>query len=226
VIAQYLDALSEALSYDRSLSRCVRQEVEDHLYEAVAADPAADRLEAQRRAVANFGAPHAIAAQFAAVSLARRTRSIGTGVVAAIMAVFVAMKARVAWLAAMPWAVSDDLRAASGIALSIDRYAFWLALIAGIAGWLYIDSRSTPARLDPAYRRQIRRCFLICAAATAALVLSVTCDGILTAFRLVGREFSVEYLVPIVSMAIEVGCASALALQFRRGIRAPVPGDR
>jgi hypothetical protein len=226
VIPQYLEALSAALSYDPSLSRCVRQEVEDHLYEAVAADPGADRTEAQRRAIANFGAPHVIAAQFAVVSLARRARSIGTGVIVAIAAVFVVMKARVAWLAAMPWAVCDDLREASHIALSIDRYAFWFAMIAGIAGWLYIDRSSTPALPDPGYRKQIRRCFFVCAAATAALVVSVICDGVLTAFRLLGQDMSVEYLIPIITMAIEAACAGALAWQLRHAIRAPVPGDR
>jgi HAAS len=216
VIAQYLELLTDALSFDPSLSRCVRQEVEDHLREAVAADPASDRLQAERRAIAKFGDPHVIAAQFAVVSLSRQTRSVGTGVIVAIGAVFVAMKARVAWLAAMPWTMSDDLKAASGIALAIDRYAFWFALIAGIAGWIYIDRRAVPLALDPAYRKQLHRCFLVCAAATFALGVSVACDGVLTALRLIGTELSVGYLIPIVSMAIELACAGALAWQLRR----------
>jgi hypothetical protein len=58
MISAYLESLAGALSFDRSLSRCVRQEVEDHLWEAVAADPISDRLEAERRAIANFGDPH------------------------------------------------------------------------------------------------------------------------------------------------------------------------
>ena len=222
MISQYLESLTAALSFDPSLSRCVRQEVEDHLREAVAADPSGDSLEAQRRAIANFGDPHVIAAQFAVVSLSRRTRSAGTGVIVAIGAIFVAMKSRVAWFAAMPWIMSDDLRAASGIALSIDRYAFWFALIAGIAGWVYIDRRGVPSALDPAYQKQLRRCFVVCAAATFALGVAVVCDGILTAFRLIGMELSIEYLVPVVSMAIELGCAGALALHLRRMMR-PAP---
>jgi hypothetical protein len=40
VISDYLDSLVGALSFDRPLSGRVRQEVEDHLREAVAADPA------------------------------------------------------------------------------------------------------------------------------------------------------------------------------------------
>jgi hypothetical protein len=225
VIAQYLESLTDALSFDPSLSRCVRREVEDHLREAVAADPSGDSLEAQRRAIASFGDPHVIAAQFAMVSLSRRTRSAGTGVIVAIGAVFVAMKARIAWFAAMPLAMSDDLRAASGIALSIDRYAFWFALIAGIAGWVYIDRRRVPSALAPAYQKQLRRCFLVCTAATCALGVAVACDGVLTAFRLIGMELSVDYLVPIVSMTIELGCAGALALHLRRMMR-PAPSAR
>lgn len=183
-----------------------------------------DSPEAQRRAIANFGDPHVIAAQFAAVSLSRRTRSAGTGVIVAIGAVFVAMKTRVAWFAAMPWTVSDDLRAASGIALSIDRYAFLFALIAGIAGSVYIDRhRRVPQALDPAYRRQLRRCFLVCAAATCALGVTVACDGILTAFRLFGTELSMDCLVPIGSMAIELACAGALALHLGRMTRRALP---
>ena len=38
MIENYLELLARELDFDRSLSRCVRQEVEDHLWEAVAAD--------------------------------------------------------------------------------------------------------------------------------------------------------------------------------------------
>jgi hypothetical protein len=72
VISEYVELLADKLSFDRSLSRYVRQEVEDHLWEAVAADDLGNTPEAQRRAVANFGDPDVIAAQFAAVSLARQ----------------------------------------------------------------------------------------------------------------------------------------------------------
>jgi hypothetical protein len=166
-----------------------------------------------------------IAAQFAVVLLSRQTRSVSTGVIVAIGAVFVAMKTRVAWFAATPWTRSDDLRAASGIALSIDRYAFWFALIAGIAGWVHIDRRRVPSTLDPAYQKQLRRCFLVCMAASYALGVTVACDGVLTAFRLIGTEYSIDYLIAIVSMAIELGCAGALALQLRRMMRG-CPGKK
>jgi hypothetical protein len=77
VISDYLDTLAGALSFDRSLSGRVRQEVEDHLRGAVAADPRGDGREAERRAIADFGDPHVIASQFAVVSLAHHTRRVG-----------------------------------------------------------------------------------------------------------------------------------------------------
>src|SRR5262249_61939521 len=94
MISNYLDALADALSFDQSLSRRVRQEVQDHLRESVAADPIDDRLEAERHAVANFGDPHVLAAHFAVVSLARRPRRLGVAVALAIAGGFGAMAAR------------------------------------------------------------------------------------------------------------------------------------
>ena len=97
MISEYIETLVDALSFDRSLSGRVRQEVEDHLWEAVAADPRADGPEAEQRAIANFGDPHAIAAQFAVVSLAKQTRRVSAAIILVIAGVFIAMKARVAW---------------------------------------------------------------------------------------------------------------------------------
>ena len=97
MISDYIETLVDALSFDRSLSGRVRQEVEDHLWEAVASDPRAGGPEAEQRAIANFGDPHAIAAQFAVVSLAKQTRRVSTAIILVIAGVFIAMKARVAW---------------------------------------------------------------------------------------------------------------------------------
>jgi len=104
MIPDYLESLARELDFDRSLSRCVRQEVEDHLWEAVAADSTGNLLEAQQRAIANFGDARAVAAQFAVVSLAKRTRRAGVAAVLVIASDLIAMKARVAWYAAAQWA--------------------------------------------------------------------------------------------------------------------------
>ena len=144
MIPAYLDQLADTLRFDRALSRCVVREVEDHLREAIAADPAPDRLEAERRAIRNFGDPHVLAAQFAVVSLARRTRRVGIAVVLAIVAVLAAMKARVAWYSALQWSMSEDARPLAAIVLAIDRFAFWLAAVIGIGALLYVGRHRVP----------------------------------------------------------------------------------
>jgi hypothetical protein len=183
VISAYVELLAGKLSFDRSLSRCVRQEVEDHLWEAVAADSTGNALEAERRAIANFGDPHVIAAQFAIVSLAKQAKKIGVTVILVIAGVFIAMKARVTWYALTQWALSDDMRAVSETVGLIDRSAFWLAVIGGVAGWAYISRRRTPAAFHPSYRKQLHRFLILCAIATGGLIASVISDGILTAIR-------------------------------------------
>jgi hypothetical protein len=108
MISAYLRELSDALRFDPPLARAIVQEVGDHLHEAAASEPTSDRKEAERRAVAKFGDAHELAAQFAAVSLARRNRRMAIAGVLAIIAVMVMMKARVAWYVIAQWAISDD----------------------------------------------------------------------------------------------------------------------
>jgi hypothetical protein len=215
LISAYLEALASALSFDRSLSQCVRREVEDHLREAVAADPEGDGPEAERRAVAKFGDPRLIAAQFAAVSLARQTRNVGAAVILVIAGVFVAMKARLAWYAVAQCVLRDEMRAVSELVVSVDRYAFWLSIAVGITCWAYISSRRTPATFHSSYRRELHRFFLLCVIATGALITSVASDGVLTALRLFEAESPFEFLIPIFSMAIEVAGAAVLVAHIR-----------
>src|SRR4029077_13441096 len=136
VISDYVDRLAGELIFDRSLARCVRQEVEDHLWEAVAADPTGDTFEAQQRAIANFGDARTIAAQFAVISLAKHSRKVGAAAILVIAGCFIAMKARLAWYVAMQWALGEDLRAIGGIVGTVDRYAFWLSVVIGIGGFV------------------------------------------------------------------------------------------
>ncbi len=215
MISDYLDLLGRELGFDRSLSQCVRQEVEDHLWEAVVADPAGDTSEAQRRAIANFGDARAIAAEFAVISLARQTRRAAVAAVVVIAGVFVTMKARVAWSAAIPWLISDEMRAVGAIVASIDRYAFWSSVVVGLGGLAYIQSHKIPAAFGPVYRRQLRRFFLLCGAAAVALIVSVASDSVLTALRLSGTEFSAISLLSIVSIAIEIASVGFLVFQIR-----------
>ncbi len=176
MISEYVERLARELDFDPSLSRCVRREVEDHLWEAVAADPEGGGLEAERRAVANFGDPHVIAAQFAVVSLAKHAKRVGVVAVVLIAAVFIAMKARLAWYAVME-CPAGEMGGLGDIVVSIDRYAFWLSVFLGMAGWMYIDSRRVPAAFTQEFRGQLSRFFRLCSAATGALIASVISDG-------------------------------------------------
>jgi hypothetical protein len=215
MIADYLDQLGRELDFDRSLSRGVRQEVEDHLWEAVAADSSGSPAEAQQRAVANFGDARTIAAQFAVVSLARCSRRAGVTAVLVIAIVYLAMKARFVWSAAVPWASGDEIAALRASVVATDRYAFWLAILVGLGGWIYIRSREIPAGFHPLYRRQLRRFFLLCSLAAAALVVSVVSDGVLMALHWRGTAWSAELAFPILSMALEVACVGILVFYIR-----------
>jgi hypothetical protein len=214
VIAEYVARLASELAFDPALSRGVRREVEDHFWEAVSADPTGDRLEAERRAVRDFGDPHAIAAQLAVVSLAKRARRVGFAAILVIVAVFIAMKTRLTWYAVMECA-TDQGGPLGEIVVSIDRYAFWLSALVGIAGWMYIDSRGIPAAFTPEYGTQLRRFAILCSAAAGALLASVISDGVLTSLRLVGTRWSLDVLIPLVSIAIEVVCAGGLVVSIR-----------
>ena len=112
MISDYLDRLGGALSFDRALAHRVRVEIEDHLREGTAADPSPDRRGAEKRAIAACGDPRALAAEFAVIALAKRTRRLGVGVFLGIAGVLIAMKARVAWYALMECVMRDDVRSA------------------------------------------------------------------------------------------------------------------
>jgi len=215
MIGEYLGRLARELDFDPSLSRRVVQEVEDHLRESIERDQVADRWEAERRAVEKFGDPRVIAAQFAVVSLAALARQVAFAAVLLIGAVFIAMKARLAWYGVMQCPLAEDMKALSAIVLTIDRWAFWLALLAGAAGWIYIDSRRAPAALTRAYRARLRRFSLLCSAAAAALSVCVAADGLLTVLRLVGAQWSAAFIVPLFSVAIEIACAGVLVTYLR-----------
>ncbi len=215
LISDYLDQLAEALRFDRSLSRGVVREVEDHLQEAAAAGSAGDRREAERLAIARFGDPHAIAAQFASVSLARQASRMGAALILVIAGVFVTMKSRVAWYAVTQWTVCDDMKAVSGITALIDRYSFWFSVLVAIGGFAYINSRCVSPILDAGYRRQLRLAFILCVVATTSLTVSVISDGVLTALQLSATGLHRGALLPVVSMAIEVAGIGVLAFQIR-----------
>jgi hypothetical protein len=216
MIAAYAELLAGKLDFDPSLSRRVRQEVQDHLWEAAAASPPRNGREAVQLAIANFGDPHVIAAQFATAWLARQTWKVGVTVILVISGVFVAMKARVTWYAVAQWGLSDHVRAVAKSVGFIDACAFWLSVMVGIAGCTYlVVRRAPPTALCVAHCSRLRHLLFLSAVSSAALSVSVIGDGVLTALRLVGREFSADFLIPISSMVIEIVCAGILISSVR-----------
>jgi hypothetical protein len=218
VISQYLDSIATALSFDRALARNVRDELEDHFRESVAADRAASGIEAERRAIAKFGNPHVLAAQFAAVSLAKQSRKIALTILVMLVALFVTMKARIAWYTVAQWTIAEDLKPIGIIVGSIDRYAFWLAVAVGIGCWAYISGSRHPSGFDREFRKSLRNSLLLCAVCICALFVSVISDGILTVLQLLGREWSMKVVIPVGSMTVEIACACLLAFQLRNAV--------
>ncbi|MBR0696497.1 hypothetical protein [Bradyrhizobium lablabi] len=216
MIEAYTESLAGKLNFNPSLSQRVRQEIQDHLWEAAAADPSGNGREAVQHAIANFGDPHVIAAQFATAWLARQTWKVGVTIILVITSVFVAMKARVTWYAAAQWILSDHVRAVAKIVGLIDACAFYVSVILGIAGCVYVIVRRAPTTaLCASHCSRLRHLLLLSAVSAAALSVSVIGDGVLTALRVVGREFTVEFVVPIFSIAIEIVCAGILIFSVR-----------
>ena len=219
VIAEYAWRLAAELDFDPSLSQRVRREVEDHLHDAVAVDPSSNRADAERRAIARFGDLHVIAARFTAAAVVRQTRGVAVVAVAVIAAVFAAMKARVAWYGVMACGTAAPMGALADVVLLVDRLAFWLAALVGVAGWLYIGSRRLPVTLTQGCRVELGRFSALCLTATAALVASVMSDSVLTALRLARIGWRVDFVPPVLLLAAEIGCAAVLLAHLRRTAR-------
>jgi len=215
VIPAYLHNLERALSFDRALARRVRQEAEVHLLEAVAADPAADKSEAERRAIAGFGEPKAIAAQFATVSLFRQARSIAGTVVLIVFGIFIAMKARLEWYAVTQWTMPTDKKSIADVVLFIDRYAFWTSVFLGVLVYLYMCRRE----LLTGSPRSLHHIYSVCVVATGALAVSVVGDGLLTALQLHGTQLCSTSIPPLLSMIFEIVGVSFLGLRVLSVIR-------
>ena len=219
MIADYLCALERALSFDPALARRVRAEAEDHLREAAASDPIPGREEAERRAVASFGEPLLVAAEFAALSIVREKRRAGYLLVLGVGLVFAAMKLRVAWYQAAAWTLAAELQRAAALTLQVDFWAFWLAAAGAALGWTAALSGTVPA--VPARSRQHPRggTLRIAIAATAALVIAILADAVLTALRLVGARPSFAFLPPAASLALEIACGVGLVWCVARAVR-------
>jgi hypothetical protein len=218
-VADYLDALARDLGFDPSLAHRVRQEVEDHLWEATAANGDTS-FEAQARAVMNFGEVRVIAGQYAALSLLRQARRSGAMIVLASGALYVAMKGRVAWYGLMQWVLSDTLRHVGKVVLAIDRAAYILAFLLGVVGWAYISSRRVSPRFDAACRSQLKWSLGLATAAACPMVVSVIADAAVTALRLLEERPPISLFgIPLLSITIEVVVAAVLVIAIGKTLR-------
>ena len=216
MISEYLDALEAALNFDRSLARRIRNEFADHLRETLAADPSEDRWEAARRAIANCGAPRAIAAELAVISLAKRTKRLATGVVLVLLGVLLVMKGHIEWYATMQWGINDDMKLLATTIGAIARYAFWMATFVGAAGWAYGSIHRLPSDyFYGKYSRHLYRFCLVSGAATAALLVSVISDGALATIRMISITPSLAFFIPILAITFELVGAGALIVLIR-----------
>jgi hypothetical protein len=215
-VADYASALARELRFDPALARRVRAEVEDHLWEASGDDSSP---EVQRGAIAKFGPPRELARQYVAAALLVQMRRVGTRAMLAIAVVFIAMEARLAWYAHMRWAPSQDWSSLSAFALALDRTAFLLSLGGALIGCGYIATRRIPARFDPEYGKQLHRGMTMCGVATAALLVVVVVETMLTGIRLSGIEWRLAALVPALSLVAEMAAAGLLIGQIREAAR-------
>jgi hypothetical protein len=216
-VADYLDALSGELSFDRALARRVRIEVEDHLWEAATAAPGGPSPENQRQVIARFGDPGEFAACYVSASLLVQVRRVAGATLLAVIAIFVAMEARIAWYGLIEWKSDPHWLTAPG--LWLDRFAFTLASVMALTGCLYTATRRAPPRFRQDYGRELDHCIALCTAAAAALLVTVLTETVLGSIRIFGMGLRWEVLIPIGSLAAEIAAAVVLAWQIRNMAR-------
>ena len=213
--AAYLDTLARELSFDPRLARRMRAEAEDHLREAIASDPMGATIETERRAISRFGAARDIAAQCVLPSLVQQVKNAGAAATLIAIGLLIAMKSRIAWYGATSPTVSSDplldqLRTAIS---SIDRYAFWCALLIAICSWTYVSIGRASGSL--VLRRRLRQSLLICAAAAFAVVITVLSDATLTALKLFPTGRAAASFFPCLTIGLEAALAVVLVIQLR-----------
>jgi hypothetical protein len=217
-IDDYLSALAREISFDPALSRRVRCEAEDHLWQAaeVRGGPS---VENQRLAILDFGEARELARGYVAASILAQIRWAGGAMILAAAAIYVAMKARVAWYGWIRWEPTPDYTAVSAFALPIDHYATMLALICALIGCAYIATRRAPSRADRSYRKQLNRCIVLCGASATALSFCVATEVVLTGVGMSETQWCAATAVPVLSLLVEIAAVIGFALSIRTTIR-------
>jgi len=126
----------------------------------------------------------------------------------------------VAWSGLMQWALSDTLQPVGKVVLAIDRTAYILAFLLGAVGWTYVSSRRFSPRFHAGCRAQLKRGLLLAIAAACPMVVSVIADAMVTALRLLEERPPVSvFLIPLLSIAIEMGFAAVLVIAIGKTLR-------
>jgi hypothetical protein len=218
-IADYLAALARELRFDPALALRTGREVEDHLCQAVAEEPADAGPEAERRAIVRFGDVRELARALAADALRAQMRQVAQLMLMAVAAIFLAMKLRVTWYDLTHWPLHHDFQAIYAGALVIDRYAFTTALAVAAAGLALMGISRAPGVLHRRYARRLRGGAALCAIAATALSLSVGIEAVMTGLRLAAAGSTVAAIVPVLTVAAEVGVAALLGVNVLSAIR-------
>jgi hypothetical protein len=218
-VADYLDDLARDLAFDPALSRRVRLEIEDHLRQATMAEATESAIDAENRAIMKFGAPQEIARQYKTLSLHMRMKKTGILVLCATLAAFWAMESRAVWYRLTRWDIGAHLKTISETIIPIDRCAFALAIAFGVVGWAYIISRPIPVGCGHASRSRFRCGQFLIAAAAGATAIAVTCEMIVTGWRLVEAHWTTYSLLPVISIFLEIGIVSAALLSICNTVR-------
>jgi hypothetical protein len=206
-VDEYLRVLDGELRFDRRLARRVRAEVEDHLCEAA-------EVHGERAALARFGAPHELAAQFAAVSLSKRARFSALWGVISIVAAFALMEARLRWYAVHHW------QATQGLAIAIDRYAFLAGGAAALTGLICLLAwRAVGSHVFE--RTSLLWSVLLSAAATTCALAALIADACITALRIAHAPWSTASTLPLIACLVECALAVLLVLYLQR-VRASI----
>jgi hypothetical protein len=217
LISEYLDTLTRELSFDPSLARRMREEAENHLQETIASDPTEAMIEAERRAIDRFGAARDIAAQCAIPSLLKQAKTAGAATTLITIGVLIAMKSRLVWYGATGRIAGDgpDLDSVRAILVSVDRFSFWCALLIAIGGWAFIGIARRPNATSTVWRNRLQQSLFLCAAATVAVIITVTADATLTAIKLFPAGWSASFFFPFLTVGLEAALAIVLVIQIR-----------
>jgi hypothetical protein len=217
-VTDYLAVVARELGFDPALSRRVRGEVEDHLWQA-ADDRGGRSAENQLQAISCFGEARDVVRGYVAASLLSQVRRVNVGMLIAAAVIFLAMKARVVWYGLMFWEPNPDFTAVTSIALPIDRYATMLAIAAALIACAYIATRSVPTHVDMSYRKQLNRCTALCGTSAAALSLCVATEALLTGVRLSGTQWCAATAVPMFSLAVEIAAIAWFVFSIHASVR-------